>query len=210
MTTSGTEKKKADKKPHPLWLIIQDVTKITIWTFSILWHVHLLLIVLDIKINLNAVVSTLFFVIASMFFLITVFAGIGIWEYRKAENPSGDTILQKYAAFKLAILSVWGMIFRTLFISCIGIAAYFWFDPQPLGDIPFSQLTLNKIFSSLFGVVIPLGCILWFFKFPDNKNHACTHDPKQNSYVIWGTFGVVLISLVIVVVAYGGMLLKNL
>lgn len=80
----------------------------------------------------------------------------------------------------------WGVLFRALFISTVGIVGYFWFDPKSIGDIPFSQLTLNHFFENIFGIGIAVGCIWWFFNFPDQSK---SQSSKDNPYVVWGQSG---------------------
>lgn len=100
--------------------------------------------------------------------------------------------------FPMALVRGWGMIFRAIFITIIGIVAYFWLDPQSIGDVPLSQLTLNHIFSNLFSVLIFIGCIIWFFNFPDQANKKSS---KDNPYFLWGQFGGAVV-LVIALVLY--------
>lgn len=104
-------------------------------------------------------------------------------EVEKGKSRLGGS---KLYAFGWAILRWWGMLFRTLFISFVGIVGYFWLDPQSIGDVPFSELTLNQIFKNLFAVLIVIGCFIWFFDFP---NQGSSKDPESNPYVSWGRFG---------------------
>ena len=102
----------------------------------------------------------------------------------------------KFEALKWTALRGWGILFRTLFISFVGIAAYLWIDPQPIGDVPFAQLTLNQVFQSLFAFLIASGCIYWFLKFPDQKN---TKGSNDNPYISWGWFGILVAMIVFMV-----------
>ena len=89
-------------------------------------------------------------------------------------------------AFGWALLRWWGILFRTLFISIVGVVGYFWLDPQSIGDVPLSQLTLNQILKNVFAFAIAIGCISWFFKFPETSG---ARSPEDNPYVGWGRFG---------------------
>ncbi len=72
------------------------------------------------------------------------------------------------------------MLFRALTIAAIGGIGWMWFDPQSLGDIPFSQLTPNMIINNLFGVGIPIGCVVWFFNFPERGDEEhLNSDPYE-------------------------------
>lgn len=117
-------------------------------------------------------------------------------EVDAEKKDSGSGGLKLYA-FGWAILRWWGILFRALFISALGITGYFWLDPKSIGDVPFAELTLNHIFNNLFAVLIPIGCIYWLFNFPDQRN---SKDPDSNPYVSWGRFGglVVLIAVLII------------
>ena len=101
----------------------------------------------------------------------------------------------KLDAFRWAILRWWGGLFRTFFISSVGIVGYLWLDPKSIGDVPFASLTLNQVFSNLFAVLIVIGCFSWFFDFPEERD---AKDSEYNPYVGWGRFGnwVVLIALI--------------
>lgn len=110
-----------------------------------------------------------------------------LWETR---------ISSKLNTLKTQILRKWGMLFRTLFISSIGIIAYLWLEPQNIGDVPFSELTFNQIFSNLFFTLVAIGCLYWFFKFPVQDHPDW---PNDNPYESWGWFGAFLILIVSVV-----------
>jgi len=194
-----------DKNVDPLWLIIQDVMRITFWIFCILWHIFLITLFLDIKISGSTLVFIPCIVLVAMIILVAVFARLEALEAKKEEKTNGITIFQKYTTFKLDILNGLGRLFRTIFISFVGIAGYHWIDPQPIGDTPFPDLTLRQFFGNLFALLLGLGCIVWFFKFPKNKN-PMSEDPIRKPYLSWGCFGIFLVLLVIIVGAYGGML----
>lgn len=119
------------------------------------------------------------------------------WSLRHILVTSGS-LRSKLNTIKWTIVRWWGMLFRTVFISSIGFSGYFWFNPQPLGDIPISQLTLNQIFGNLFGVAIPLGCIFWLFNFPDEKK-SITKDPSSSPYYLWGGFGALATFIILVI-----------
>ncbi|MCB9984646.1 MAG: hypothetical protein H6864_03035 [Micavibrio sp.] len=199
----------AGKNSHPLWLITQDVTKISVWVLCILWHVLIITMFLDIKISGYAIVFMLCLFSGSMAALVAAFACIGACEDKKAKTPNGKTIFQKYVSFKQTILRGWGMLFRTLFISCIAIAGYQWIDPQPIGNTSLPDLTVRQFFGNLFAFLLVAGCVVWFLKFPKSKA-PMSEDISEYPYLVWGLFGVILIALVIMVGAYGGMLLDQL
>ncbi len=99
---------------------------------------------------------------------------------------------------KTAIMKLkrgWGMMFRLLFIVTIGLIGYFWIDPHSIGDIPFSQLTLNHIFKNLSALILVVFCIAWFFKFPDQ--HEGMND-EGNPYNMWANFSGLLIIIGII------------
>lgn len=135
-------------------------------------------------------------ILASLFFFI-----IG-WAIRHLTVGDGSfhsklaTLKTELSTVMLKILRWWGMLFRALFISSIGIIPYLWLDPQPIGDVPFSQLTLNQVFSNLFALLIALGCIVWFFKFPVQEHPQW---PNDNPYNSWGWLGILAILVVSVI-----------
>lgn len=192
-----------DKKAHPLWLITQDVTKISVWAFCILWHVLLITMFLDIKISGYAIVFTLFLIFGGMAALVATFAYIDACEVKNTNTPNDKTIFQKYISFKQTILRGWGMLFRTLFISCIAIAGYHWIDPQPIGNTSLLDLTVRQFFGNLFAFLLVAGCIVWFLKFPKSKNPS-SEDISEHPHLVWGYFGVFLIALAIMVAVLGG------
>jgi hypothetical protein len=83
----------------------------------------------------------------------------------------------------MRLLRWWGMLFRVLFITLVGIIGYLWMDPQPLGDIPLSQLTLKQIASNIMAVVIPIACFIWLFKL--NRKYGDESLPYED----WGRLG---------------------
>ena len=82
------------------------------------------------------------------------------------------------------------MICRFLFIVSIGFIGYYWIDPQSIGDIPFSQLTLNLILKRLFAGLLILGCIVWFFRFPEKRYKEMIDE--DDPYHIWADFSVLI------------------
>lgn len=108
------------------------------------------------------------------------------------ETETLESTTPKLDAIGWALIRWWGIIFRALFICAVGVIGYFWIDPQSISDVPFSQLTLKQIFGNLFAVLIVLGCIRWFFEFPEQRND---NNLEENPYVGWGQFG----SLVVIV-----------
>ena len=110
-----------------------------------------------------------------------------------AKQESLTALKSRLESFGWALVRYWGMIFRTLFIPFVGIIGYFWIDPKSIGNTPFAELTLNQVFDNLFAMLIVLGCIYWFFNFPDQTK---TNSTKDNPYVTWGQFGATLILLV--------------
>jgi hypothetical protein len=103
-----------------------------------------------------------------------------------AEPDTLESATPKLDALGLALLRWWGIIFRALFICAVGVIGYFWIDPQSISDVPLAQLTLKQIFGNIFGVLIVIGCIRWFFEFPEQISDE---NPEENPYVGWGQFG---------------------
>lgn len=99
----------------------------------------------------------------------------------------------KLNTIKWTIVRWWGMLFRTAFILSIGFFGFIFY--KPIGDIPFSQLTLNQVFSNLFATIIVLGSIFWFFNFPNEKHFDLLENQKQSPYAIWGQFGGIVICI---------------
>lgn len=106
------------------------------------------------------------------------------------------------------------MILRLGWHVAIPYGVHLWIDPQPLGDIPLSQLTLNMIFSNLFAGALAIGALYHFFNFPDTPNSEIVDvEPSQkreidilvlksNPYVDWVKGSVGMIFILIFVVAW--------
>lgn len=84
------------------------------------------------------------------------------------------------------------MLFRAVFIGAVAFIGYNWIDPQEIGDIPFSQLTINDIFKPVLAIALVLGCIKWFFSIPDTNEWA----------KYWANIGYFALLVVIVLAAY--------
>jgi len=80
------------------------------------------------------------------------------------------------------------MVFRTVFIIAVGFFGYEYLNPQPIGDIPFAQLTFDLIFKNLFSFALVIGCFKWFFSFP-KKQDECEEDPYQ----FWASLGYLIV-----------------
>lgn len=116
-----------------------------------------------------------------------------LWESARASIRISNSTRSKLETLKWTALRRWGMLFRIIFICSLGIGGYLWLDPQPLGDVPISQLTLNQIFSNLFAVILSVGCFFWFVNFPQEKKNP--ESPDDNPYVIWGLFSILFMFL---------------
>ena len=81
------------------------------------------------------------------------------------------------------LLRWWGMLFRFFLIAVIGLASWVFLYQPGIEDIPIGQLTLKQIGGRIFSALIALGCILWFFKFPDEDKL------DGLSYQDWGKLG---------------------
>lgn len=114
------------------------------------------------------------------------------WVARNLIGGSGS-IRSKLETLKWTAMRRWGMLFRAIFISSLGIGGYFWLDPQPISDIPFSQLTLNQLFSNLFAFLLSVGCFCWFVNFPKQKKSPESLD--DNPYVTWSRISFLFIFL---------------
>ena len=101
-------------------------------------------------------------------------------------RDESQPVVSKLETFGWALVRMWGMLFRAMFISLIGIIGYLWLDPQSIGDVPFAELTLNQVLNNMFAGLIAIGCIIWFFSFPDQGDVESLED---NPYVTWGRFG---------------------
>lgn len=138
-------------------------------------------------------------ILASLFFFI-----IG-WAIRHLTIGDGSfhsklaTLKAELSTIMLKILRWWGMLFRAILIFSIGIGGYFWLDPQPLGDVPFSQLTLNKVFSNIFALLLGIGCFCWFVKFLKQKKKP--ESPNDDPYVMWGMFSLLFMFLAALIAA---------
>jgi len=86
----------------------------------------------------------------------------------------------------------WGFTFRFLVILSIGLAGYLIFTPGSITDVPLSQLTLGKLFGALVSCLIPIGCIRWFFSFPET----------EFSLRQWGTAGIWTVGGLVVICAF--------
>lgn len=102
------------------------------------------------------------------------------------ENKLGHlkNIESKLELYSLKFTLLWGKIFRFVFILAVGIFSYFWLEPKSIGDVPFAQLTVNMIGKNIFGALIPLGCIFWFFNFPEVSKDEMNPD---NPYKVWAS-----------------------
>lgn len=126
-----------------------------------------------------------------------------LWDGIRPLIKIPDSIRSKLETFKWTALRRWGMLFRMIFISSLGIGGYLWLDPQPIGDVPFSQLTLNQLFSNLFAFLLSVGCFCWFINFPQQKKGS--ESSNENPYVIWGIFSflfILLAALIGLVIAF--------
>lgn len=102
------------------------------------------------------------------------------------ETGAVQSQTSKLDSFGWALLRWWGALFRALFICAVGIIGWFWIDPQSIGDIPFSQLTLKQIAGNIFAVLLAIWCVKWFFEFPKQEKDT---KPQENPYVFWGQLG---------------------
>jgi hypothetical protein len=116
-----------------------------------------------------------------------------LWGDVRAYIKIPHSITSKLEPLKWSVMRRWGMLFRIFFISSLGIGGHLWLDPQPIGDVPFSQLTLNQVFSNLFDFLLIVGCFFWFVNFPKQKKKP--EGPDDNPYVVWGVFGILFIFL---------------
>lgn len=118
------------------------------------------------------------------------------WAIRHKVEGNGP-FRSELNALMWAMLCWWGALFRALFIFSIGITAYLWLKPQSIGDVPIGELTLNQLFANLFFVIITLGCVFWFFRFPAHQEDPENHFTKP--YTLWGVFGVCVVCLASIV-----------
>ncbi len=93
----------------------------------------------------------------------------------------------------------WGMLFRTFFIGAIAFICYIIFEPKSIGDIPFSQLTFNMIFSNILGFAFVIGCIIWLFKFPQKGGEWY---PSTDPYIAWANVSGYFLLIIIFIWAW--------
>jgi Na+/H+ antiporter NhaD/arsenite permease-like protein len=84
-----------------------------------------------------------------------------------------------------------------LFISVVGVVGYSWLSTESIGDIPFAELTLRQVFRHLFAVLVAIGCISWFFHFPETDN---ARSPQSNPYIDWAKFGGWVVALAVLAI----------
>lgn len=90
---------------------------------------------------------------------------------------------------KNKVINFFGFIFRTIFIIILGYIGYNWVAPgYSIGGVPISQLTLGDIFGQIIAIVIAIGCVSWFFKFPED----------EENYKLWASFGGVVLLILLV------------
>ena len=90
---------------------------------------------------------------------------------------------------KNKLIKIFGFISRTIFIIVVGCLGYSWLMPDySVGDTPISQLTLGGIFGQIMAVFLLIGCILWFFKFPED----------EENYKLWAFFGGIILLIIFV------------
>lgn len=117
-------------------------------------------------------------------------------DVEKEEPNSGDS---KFDAL-LRILNLWwGILFRALFISFLGIFSYIMADPPSIGDVPFSDLTLNNVFENLIAIIFPIFCFFWILNYPKQDTSMYK---DSNPYEVWSGFGNLLILIVVAYLFY--------
>lgn len=84
----------------------------------------------------------------------------------------------------------WGALFRCLFIIAAGFISYSYIDPEPIKDIPFSQLTLDLVAKKVFSIMIIIACIGWFFNFPKKES-----DHEENPCKTWAIWGYIVVAI---------------
>jgi hypothetical protein len=94
---------------------------------------------------------------------------------------------------------IWGMLFRTIFICSVGYFGYLFINPEPIWDTPFSELTLNKLTKAIFGALIIIGCLKWFFNLPDRPKDAPSH---FSPYKRWADFSGFLFVIAVLIWAF--------
>ncbi len=121
-------------------------------------------------------------------------ATLGIMsDYQNHNDIKPENLMDKLS---MRLLRWWGMLFRVLFITLVGIIGYLWMDPQPLGGVPLGQLTLKQIARNIMGVVIPIACSVWLFKL--NKKDGDESLPYED----WGRFGGFVLLLGVIAFAW--------
>lgn len=188
------------EKIQPIWNVAKDTIIITFGLFCLLWQVVVVSVLFGIEISTNTIIFISYSILTLSPFL---FAGFTLIAILKKIESKDSFLFQN----KLALLRGWGMLFRVLFITSIGILAYLFFKHQSLDDIPLSELTLNQVFGNLFGVLIPLICIFWFFNFPKQKD---SDGPYENPYAMWGMLGIIFFLGGFLLLFIGGMAFKAL
>ena len=114
-------------------------------------------------------------------------------DYQNDNDNKTENLMDKVS---MRLLRWWGMLFRVLFITLVGIIGYLWMDPQSLGDVPLGQLTLKQIARNIMGVVIPIACLIWLFKL--NKKYGDESLPYED----WGRFGGFVLLLGVIAFAW--------
>lgn len=110
------------------------------------------------------------------------------WENSFASRHNFlNNIPTEHELFIYKVKRLWGMFFRVIFISSIMFISYCWLDAGPIGDIPFSQLTLNLILKNLALISIILGCMHWLFKLPI-MHRGPKGKGEDDPYLIWADF----------------------
>ncbi len=118
-----------------------------------------------------------------------LFRGI-LKDHFDAAKAKMQSALQK-------ISNAWGMLFRAVFIAVIGFLGYEKFSSaRNVGDIPFAQMTLKDLLSPIFSIGIVIGCIAWFFNFPEAERTG------ENPWQKWSIFGLVVVCGLGLLVAY--------
>jgi hypothetical protein len=112
------------------------------------------------------------------------------------EDFDPSKITKSISKLPMKLYRGWGMLFRFIFIASIGFLGYQWVEGGPsIVDTPFSQLTLGIIIRGLLTIAIPLGCLGWFFSFPDYNDP----EDKDNPYYLWANGSFLLIGIIVIV-----------
>ena len=96
-------------------------------------------------------------------------------------------------AIWIVILPLVANLIRFLIIFIIGVYGFMliqsWFPKSDIGDVPFSQLTLNNIFASIlnfgFSTVFIVVCVMWLFS---KKRSSSYEDWVSYLFLIIGAF----------------------